>query len=102
MIIFSNDWGETATTKDEIIRKNIEHMNEEDLVQELRYQGITDEIIAWALRQTAFHSDFDGYIETAERNWAVSQGWWEEEEGWREEECFEPGRPTNDIMALNP
>ena len=80
MTIFTNDCGETATTKEEIIRKNIEHMDEEDLIRELNYQGITDEIIAWALRQDAFRSEFDGYIEKAEVNWAFSQGWWEEEE----------------------
>ena len=78
MIIFTNDWGETATTQEEIIRKNIEHMDEEELIRELRYQDITDEIIAWALKQEAFRSEFDGYIDKAERNWAFCQGWWEE------------------------
>ncbi len=80
MTIFSNDWGETATTQKEIIRKNIEHMDEEDLVRELRYQGIADEIIAWALKQDAFRSEFHDHIEKAEINWAFCQGWWEEEE----------------------
>lgn len=80
MTIFTNDWGETAYTKEEIICKNIEHMDEEDLIRELRYQDITDEIIAWTLKQDAFRSEFDGYIEKAEINWALSQGWWEEEE----------------------
>ena len=79
-MIFTNDWGETATTQDEIIRKNIEHMDEDDLARELEYQGITDEIVAWAVRQDAFCSEFDGYIEKAEINWAFLQGWWEEEE----------------------
>jgi len=88
MTIFSNDWGETATTREEIIRKNIEHMDEEDLVRELNDQNLTDEIIAWALKQDAFRSEFDGYIEQAELNWAISQGWWEEEEGseWCDED----------------
>lgn len=80
MVIFSNDWGETATTQDEIIRKNIEHMDEDDLARELGYQGLTDRIVAWALRQDAFRSEFDDFIEQAELNWAISQGWWEEEE----------------------
>lgn len=80
MIIFSNDWGETATTEDEIIRKNIEHMDEEDLIRELCYKGLTDKIIAWAVKQDTFRSDFDDYIEQAKREWAIAQGWWEEEE----------------------
>lgn len=80
MTIFSNDWGETATTQDEIIRKNIEHMDEEDLVRELHYRGLTDKIIAWAVKQDAFRSKFDEYIKQAEIEWAISQGWWEEEE----------------------
>lgn len=80
MTIFTNDWGETAYTEDEIIRKNIEHMDEEDLIRELCYRGLTDKIIAWAVKQDAFRSEFDGYIEKAEVNWAISQGWWEEEE----------------------
>lgn len=80
MIIFSNDWGETATTQDEIIHKNIEHMDEEDLIRELQYRGLTDEIIAWAVKQDAFQSEFDGYIKQAEVSWAIAQGWWEEEE----------------------
>ena len=80
MIIFTNDWGETATSREEIICKNIEHMDEEDLIRELSYQGITDEIVSWALKQNNFHSEFDGYIQKAELEWAVSQGWWEEEE----------------------
>jgi hypothetical protein len=104
MIIYTNDWGETAITEDEIICKNIEHMDEEDLIRELRYQGITDEIIAWALKQDAFHSDFGCYIEMAERNWATNQGWWEEEE--EEEDSatyeFEPGRVYWNEMAANP
>lgn len=103
MTIYTNDWGETATTQDEIIRKNIEHMNEEDLVEELRYQGLTDDIIAWALKQDAFRSDFDGYIEEAEKRWAIGLGWWEEEE---EDDPatyeFEPGRVYWNEMAANP
>ena len=101
MIIFSNDWGETATTENEIIRKNIEHMNEEDLVEELRYQGLTDEIIAWALKQDAFRSEFDGYIEKAETDWAIDLGWWEEEEDPATYE-FEPGRVYWNEMVANP
>ncbi len=80
MTIFTNDWGETATTRDEIIRKNLEHMDEEDLIKELHYQDITDEIFAWALKQDNFRSEFDSYIQQAKKNWAFSQGWWEEEE----------------------
>lgn len=103
MTIYTNDWGETATTQDEIIRKNIEHMNEENLVEELRYQGLTDDIIAWALKQDTFRSDFDGYIEEAEKRWAIGLGWWEEEE---EEDPatyeFEPGRVYWNEMAANP
>ena len=78
MIIFTNDWGENATTQEEIIRKNIEHMDEEDLIRELHYRGLTDEIISWAVKQDAFRSEFDEYIKQAEISWAVSQGWWEE------------------------
>ena len=80
MIILTNCWGETATTQDEIIDKTIAHMDEEDLVRELHYQGITDEIIAWALKQDAFRSEFDSYIKEAEKNWAFDQDLWEEEE----------------------
>lgn len=101
MIIYTNDWGEIATTENEIIRKNIEHMNEEDLIEELRYQGLTDDIIAWALKQDAFRSDFDGYIEEAEKRWATNLGWWEEEEDPATYE-FEPGRVYWDEMAANP
>lgn len=101
MIIYTNDWGETATTENEIIRKNVEHMNEEDLIQELRYQGLTDEIIAWALKQDAFRSEFDGYIEKAETDWAIDQGWWKEEEDPATYE-FEPGRVYWNEMAANP
>ena len=101
MTIFSNDWGETATTEDEIIRKNIEHMNEEDLIEALRYQGLTNEIIAWALKQDAFRSEFDGYIEEAEKDWAIDLGWWKEEEDPATYE-FEPGRVYWDEMAANP
>lgn len=78
MIIFTNDWGETATSEEEIIRKNIEHMDEEDLIRELYYWGI-DNIIAWALKQDAFHSEFNDDIKEVKRNWAIAQGWWEEE-----------------------
>ena len=80
MTIFTNDWGETATTLDEIICKNLEHMDEEDLIRELHYQNITDKIFAWALKQDNFYSEFDDYIQQAKKIWAFSQGWWEEEE----------------------
>lgn len=103
MIIYTNDWGETATTEDEIIRKNIEHMDEEDLIRALRYQGLVNDIIAWALKQEAFHSEFNNDIEKAERDWAIDQGWW-----WKEEEEedpttyeFEPGRVYWNEMAAN-
>ena len=70
MAIFTNYWGETATTWEEIISKTINHMDEEDLIQELRYQELENDIIKWALKQDAFHSEFNNYIEEAKQVWA--------------------------------
>ena len=37
----------------------------------MRYQELENDIIKWALKQDAFHSEFKNYIKQAKQDWAA-------------------------------
>ena len=80
MTVFYNDWGDTASSQEEIISANVARMREEDYLNELSYLIEHDELLKWASQLPEFQQHYAKEIQQAEYEFATSVGWWEEEE----------------------
>lgn len=84
-MFYTNGWGDEADTLEEIERKTLAHMSEEDLIGKLAMTEDSDAIIHWALHQPEFREKFKHLIQEAEKDWIDWQGDIYEEEEEEEE-----------------
>ena len=67
---YYNDWGDEGTLE-EVQDATLEHMDNDDLLEELGFYVSYDEIVAWAMEKCgdAFFSEFEHEITSAQNEW---------------------------------
>lgn len=79
--MWRNSWGEEFDNEDEAVKKTLEKMSEESLLDGLERQITLSALIRWAYEKhyQDFHEDFSDAFSNAEADFLYNEIW--EEEG---------------------